>query len=234
MLQFDRYRVLTFDCYGTLIDWETGLGAALQPIFDRHGVVIPLETALEHFGALEAEAERPPYRDYKTVLESVLDGMGQRLGFQPTEAERQAFSGSVQAWPAFPDSTPALRALGQRFQLAIISNVDDDLFAASAQRLAVTFDWVVTAQQVRSYKPSPHNFRAALERIGLPREQILHVAQSLFHDIEPASALGLSTVWVNRRHNRAGPDATPPSRARPDLEVPDLWSLALASGVASR
>jgi 2-haloacid dehalogenase len=132
----------------------------------------------------------------------------------------------VQAWPAFPDSSPALQALQEKYKLAIISNIDDDLFTFSARKLQVQFDWVITAQQARSYKPSLQNFHLAFERIGLPRTKMLHVAQSLFHDIVPAKALGLSTVWVNRRHNKAGFGATPPAQARPDLEVPDLQTLA--------
>jgi 2-haloacid dehalogenase len=120
----------------------------------------------------------------------------------------------------------ALQTLKQRFKLGIISNIDDDLFAASNRRLGVTFDWVITAQQVRSYKPSTRNFTAAFERIGVPQDRLVHVAQSLFHDHVPAKSLGLATVWVNRRRGHPGPGATPPASARPDLEVPDLQSLA--------
>jgi len=231
MLDFDRFEVLTFDCYGTLIDWEAGIWDALRPVFSRHGATLSREGALELFGALEAEWERPPYRDYKTVLRGVLEGMGHRLGFAATEAECQGFARSVADWPAFPDSAPALAAVHGRYRLAIVSNVDDDLFVASARRLGVAFDWVITAEQARSYKPSPDNFLLAIERIGLPRERILHVAQSLYHDVAPARALGLATVWVNRRHGRAGSGATPVARAEPDLTVPDLRALAGAMGL---
>ena len=231
MLDFDRFEVLTFDCYGTLIDWEAGIWDALRPVFSTHGATITREHALELFGALEAEAERPPYRDYKTVLRCVLEGMGRRLGFAASEAERQGFARSVADWRAFPDSAPALEALHRRYRLAIVSNVDDDLFAASARRLGVAFDWVVTAEQARSYKPSPDNFLMAIERIGLPRERILHVAQSLYHDIAPARALGLSTVWVKRRYGRKGSGATPVARAEPDHTVPDLRTLARTMGL---
>ncbi len=231
MLDFDRYEVLTFDFYGTLIDWEAGIWDALQPVFLRHRAAISRDDALEMFGVLEAEAERSPYRDYKSVLGAVLDGIGRRLGFAATGVEREAFARSVGDWPAFPDSAAALAALHTRYRLAVVSNVDDDLFAASARRLGVAFDWVITAAQAGSYKPSPGNFLLAIERIGLPRERILHVAQSLYHDIVPASALGLSTVWVNRRRGQSGPGATPPARAKPDLEVPDLRTLAIAMGL---
>ncbi len=231
MLDLNAFDVLTFDCYGTLIDWESGLTQALQPILAHHGVHIAMDEALELYGELEAQAERGEYREYKAVLRQVLEGMGSRLGFAATPIELQRFSESVRDWPPFPDSPRALQALKRKYKLAIISNIDDDLFAFSAQRLQVEFDWVITAQQVKSYKPSLNNFRVAFERIGLPRERILHVAQSLYHDIAPAKSLGLSTVWVNRRHGKQGSGATPPAQAQPDLEVPDLQTLAQKAGV---
>ena len=230
MLDFERFEVLTFDCYGTLIDWETGIWDALRPVLARHGAAVGREEALEMHGALEAEAERPPYRDYKSVLHAVLEGIGRGTGFTPTDAECRAFASSVGEWPAFPDTPAALRALQSRYRLAIVSNVDDDLFALTALRLGIAFDWVVTAEQAKSYKPASANFRLALERIGLPRNRILHVAQSLYHDIAPANALGLASVWVNRRQGLPGRGATPAATARPDLEVPDLRTLARAAG----
>ena len=232
MLNFDQFEVLTFDCYGTLIDWETGIWAALDPILTTHQVGVSPDRALELYGELEAEAERGAYREYRSVLRSVLEGFGARLGFTPTPAELERFAASVKDWPAFPDSPRALQALKSKYKLAIVSNIDDDLFAFSAKRLQVPFDWVITAQQAKSYKPSLNNFRVAFARIGVPQSKILHVAQSLFHDVAPAKALGLATVWVNRRHGKAGSGATPPAQARPDLEVPDLQSLARAIGLA--
>ena len=231
MLDFGRFEALTFDCYGTLIDWETGIWDALQPVFRRHRSGVAREAVLERFGALEAEAERPPYRDYKSVLGEVLQGLGRSTGFEPSAAECEAFARSVGDWPAFPDSAPALRTLHARFRLAIVSNVDDDLFAATAPRLGETFDWVITAEQARSYKPAHESFHLALRRMGLPQDRVLHVAQSLYHDVAPANALGLSTVWVNRRRGRSGPGATAAAVAAPDLEVPDLMTLARAAGV---
>ncbi len=231
MLHFDDFDALTFDCYGTLIDWEFGIWQVLQPILTKRRLAAPKDTALEHYGELESEVERGEYHEYRTVLRMVMEGLGARLGFAPTPMELQQFSESVKDWPAFPDSARALQALKKKYRLAIISNIDDDLFAFSAQRLQVQFDWVITAQQARSYKPSLNNFHVAFQRMGLPRNKILHVAQSLFHDVAPAKALGLSTVWVNRRHNQAGFGATPPARAQPDLEVPDLQTLAEKTGV---
>ncbi|MGE3538052.1 MAG: haloacid dehalogenase type II [Candidatus Tectimicrobiota bacterium] len=230
-MHFENFQVLTFDCYGTLIDWETGLWKALQPIFARHRVTLHEERALELFGELEAAAEAEPYRDYATILRSVLESMGRRLGFTPTPEEGQHFARSVKDWPAFADVPRALQALQQHYKLAIISNIDDELFALSAPRLQVRFDWVITAQQARSYKPAPRHFQLAFERLGVPQSAILHIAQSLFHDIAPARALGLATVWVNRRQQKPGFGATPPVQAQPDLEVPDVQTLAARMGL---
>jgi 2-haloacid dehalogenase len=231
MLDFDRFTHLTFDCYGTLIDWERGILTALRPGLDRHGVVLSDDAALELYGELESAAEREPYRPYRALLATVMDGFGARLGFVPSADERAALAASVGDWPPFPDTVEALRALADRYRLVILSNIDDDLFARSARHLGVEFAAVVTAQQVGSYKPDPRNFRALLERLDTAPDRVLHVAQSLFHDIAPANALGLTTVWVNRRHDRPGSGATPPATAHPNLEVDDLRTLAqLTSG----
>ncbi|RIK37973.1 MAG: haloacid dehalogenase type II [Chloroflexi bacterium] len=232
MLDLTRFSVLTFDCYGTLIDWETGILNALRPILAAHGVARSDDETLELFGELEAELEAGPYRTYQEVLALVVDGFGERLGFQPTASEREAFSTSVGDWPAFSDTVEALHALAKHYRLVILSNVDDALFAGSAKRLQTDFADVITAQQVGSYKPDPRNFAVALERVGVERERVLHVAQSLFHDIAPANAAGLTTVWVNRRYNRPGFGATPPASAQPALEVPDLATLARLADAA--
>ena len=226
MLDLAAFEVLTFDCYGTLIDWETGIWDALQPVMANHRIEIAPDQALELYGELETEAERGQYHEYRTVLRMVLRGFGERLGFVPDETEMQRFSESVKDWPAFPDSARALQTLKRKYKLAILSNIDDALFAFSAQRLGMEFDWIVTAQQAKSYKPSLNNFHLGIERIGVPQSKILHVAQSLYHDIVPAKTLGLSTVWVNRRHDKKGFGATPPAQVQPDLEVPDLQTLA--------
>jgi 2-haloacid dehalogenase len=226
MLNFDDYTILTFDCYGTLIDWESGIWEALRPILEAHGAPMGREDALVLYGELESEVERGAYMNYKAVLRTVLEGFGARLGFTPTEAELDAFSHSVKDWQPFPDSPSALAELAKKYKLVIVSNVDDDLFAHSAKKLGVTFADVITAQQVKSYKPAEAHFHEAFRRVSVPREKILHVAQSLFHDIVTAKTLGLSTVWVNRRHNKPGAGATPPVEATPDVEVPDLATLA--------
>jgi 2-haloacid dehalogenase len=155
-----------------------------------------------------------------------LRGVCGELGVEPTDAEVESFGGSVADWPTFPDSAGALARLKARFRLGVITNCDDDLFAASNRRLGVAFDWIVTAQQAGSYKPDPHNFELAFERIDVPRERILHVAQSLYHDHVPAQAFGLATAWIDRRHDRTGFGATPAASATPDVVAPDMASFA--------
>lgn len=229
-LDFGRFEALTFDCYGTLIDWETGIAAALRAILGPAVGGVPDDALLEAFARHESEIEAGPYRRYREVLAEAARGICAEHGVEPSAAQLAAFGGSVGDWPAFPDSGPALGRLATRFRLGVITNCDDDLFAASNRRLGATFEWVVTAEQVGSYKPSRRNFEVAFERIGLPRERILHVAQSLFHDHVPAARLGLASVWVNRRGDRAGSGATPPAEAQPDLTVPDVATLADLAG----
>jgi len=225
-LVFDSFDVLTFDCYGTLIDWEAGILAALRTPFAAHGIEVADEDALGAFARHEAEIEGGPYRRYREVLGEVLTAMVGHFGGEASAGERAAFGASVADWPAFPDSAAALARLHERFQLGVITNCDDDLFAASESRLGLRFDEVVTAQQAKRYKPNPRGFELMFERIGLPPARILHVAQSLFHDHVTAKRLGLSTVWVDRRAGRPGSGATPPAEATPDLTVPDMATLA--------
>ncbi len=228
-LDYGRFEALTFDCYGTLIDWEAGLTAAFRPILAAHGITRDGDDVLTRFASYEAAAEAGPYQTYRHVLAAGLRGVAGELGFEPSDEEAVAFSGSVVDWPAFPDSSAALARLKSRYRLGVITNCDDDLFAASNERLGVEFDWIVTAQQVRSYKPAERNFTAAFGRIGLPRDRILHVAQSLFHDHAPAQRLGLTSVWIDRRHGRPGSGATPRAIATPDATFPDMASFAAAA-----
>jgi len=225
MLDFSQFECLTFDCYGTLIDWEAGILAALRPMLAAHRVTLSDAALLELYGELEAKAEAE-YRIYRDVLQTVVGALGERLGFTASQAEQEALPQSLAFWPPFPDTIEALRKLQTRYQLAIISNVDDDLFAATAETLQVPFDAVITAQEARSYKPSLTNFRLALERLRKPKEKILHVAQSLYHDVAPTRELGIRNVWVNRRGAKSGSGATKLAAAAPDLEVPDLETLA--------
>ena len=150
---------------------------------------------------------------------------GNQLGFVPSASELDCLVESLRNWLPFPDTVKALQILKKKYRLAIISNIDNDLFAFSAKHLKVKFDWVITAEQAKSYKPSLHNFKFAIDRIGVSPEKILHIAQSIYHDIIPAKKIGLSTVWVNRRKDKTGSGATLPARGKPDLEVSDLETL---------
>jgi 2-haloacid dehalogenase len=232
-IDYGAFDALTFDCYGTLIDWETGILAGLRAALARHGPEVGDEELLERFATAEAALEVGPYLRYREILGACLVEVGRALGCSPDAAEQAAFGGSVAGWPAFPDSAAALARLKRRFRLGVITNCDDDLFAASNRRLGVEFDWIVTAEQARGYKPRRANFELAFERIGLPRERVLHVAQSLFHDHVPAKALGLTTVWIDRRHGRPGAGATPPATVTPDAVFPDMASFANAATAAT-
>ena len=226
MIDFGAFDVLTFDCYGTLIDWEAGLVAATRPILAAHGARIRDDELLEAFARHSSALEAGPYLSYREVLARAIAELAAGLDFEPTPQEVSAFSLSVGDWPAFDDSPQALADLRARFRLGVITNCDDDLFALSNRRLGVDFDWVVTAQQAGAYKPDTRGFELAFERIDVARERILHVAQSLYHDHVPAKALGLTTVWVDRRHSHGGGGATPRAEATPDLTVPDMRTLA--------
>ena len=226
MLNFSQFECLTFDCYGTLIDWESGILAVLKPLLAVHHRELGDEALLELYGKLEAEAEAGEYRRYRDVLRFVTQRIASRLSFALHDDELNALPDSLKNWPPFSDTVQALRRLKSRYKLAIVSNTDDDLFAETAKRLEVPFDFVITAQQARSYKPSHRNFELAIDRIGLPKAKILHCAQSLFHDIVPTRELGMANVWVNRRAGKAGPGATHPAEATPDFTVTSLKELA--------
>ena len=223
-VDLDAFDVLTFDCYGTLIDWEAGLLAGLREALP--GAAGEDDDLLETYAGHEAEAEQPPYRSYREVLATGLRGVAAGESLEVDDETVTRFSECVRDWPAFPDSAEALDRLHERYRLGVITNCDTDLFAASNERLGVTFDWVVTAEMARSYKPALAGFELAFATIDVPRERILHVAQSLFHDHVPAKQLGLSSVWIDRRHDRPGAGATPPAEAAPDATYPSMQAFA--------
>ena len=168
------------------------------------------------------------------MLTQALRGVAAELGARVNDKDVARFSESVGDWPAFSDSVDALQRLRQRFKLAVITNCDTDLFAASNERLDVEFDWIVTAEMAGSYKPDHNNFEVAFAKIGIPRSRILHVAQSLFHDHVPAKELGLSSVWIDRRHGRAGSGATRPAAATPDAVFPSMRAFAESAWPSAR
>lgn len=221
----DDTDVLTFDCYGTLVDWEQGLGDALEAILRPHGVAAPRGHLLARFAHHEHRAEAGEYVTYREILATVTDAIATDSGVVLSATERAHLADSLPEWPLFADTVPALERLEARYRLGVLSNVDDDLFAGTARHLGVDFGPVVTAQQVKSYKPARANFEALLARVGVAPSRLLHVAQSLFHDIAPASAMGLRTVWVDRRLGESG-GATPGSDAVPDCRVTSLGALA--------
>jgi 2-haloacid dehalogenase len=227
-MDFSRFTTISFDCYGTLIDWESGILPTLRAVLTNHGQSLPDAAILELYGNFEAEAEGGPYQSYRNVLQSVVRAFADRSHFQASSAEIQSLHESVRAWPPFPDTVPALRELKKRYKLVVISNIDDDLFAETRKHLGVEFDGVITAEQARSYKPSLNNFRMALRTLAISPDRLLHAAQSIYHDVVPARSLGISTVWVNRKSARPGIGAVRASAGQPDLEVPDLASLAAA------
>lgn len=220
-----RVTTLTLDCYGTLIDWETGAVAALRPLLDRHGVVLSDDATVTAFQDLEAPLCEQPYRPYEAVLAAVVEGFGRRFGFPVGPAEREVLAASVSSWRPFPDTVEVLRALSGRYRLAVISNIDDDLFAATAPQLGVAFDLVITAEQARCYKPDPAIFELALRRLAVEPRHVVHIAEGVT-EISPARLLGCSAIWV-RRHGRSARLLT----AAPDLEVPDLRSLLPHLGI---
>jgi 2-haloacid dehalogenase len=226
MLDFSRFEILTFDCYGTLIDWETGILRALRPILAAHKKTIDDASLLKLYGDFEQLAEQGQFHSYHEVLQSVVRRFGAELGFTPTPEQIRSLPESLATWKPWPDTVAALRQLKSRFRLAIISNVDDDLFAATRPQLEVDFDQVITAQQAKAYKPSLKMFELALSRINAPAHRVLHVGQSIYHDVIPAQSLGLATVWVNRPSARPGIGAVKSADAKPDVTVTTLAELA--------
>ena len=229
MLDFNRFEVLTFDCYGTLIDWETGILTAMRRILAAHGKTLEDATILKLYGDFEQLSEQGDFHPYREVLRSVVRRFGAQLGFTPTSEEVRSLPDSLAHWKPWPDTVAALRSLKSRFRLAILSNVDDDLFAATRPQLQVEFDEVITAQQAQAYKPSLKMFELALSRVKAPAHRVLHVGQSIYHDVIPAQSLGLATVWVNRPSARAGVGAVKAAEATPDLEVTSMADLAEAA-----
>ena len=233
-MQLTDFRVLTFDCYGTLIDWESGIIKALQPLFARADPALSRDEVLEAFGRHEtAQQSETPSMIYSELLAVVHSRLAHEWGIQTNASESTAFGLSVPDWPSFPDSPAALQYLKKHYKLAILSNVDRESFQASNERLQIGFDYIFTAQDIGSYKPSPRNFEYLIEKLGyegFPKNAILHTAESLYHDHLPANKAGLASAWIYRRHAQQGFGATHPPGAMPryDFQFKSMEELAKA------
>lgn len=223
-MALESTHLITFDCYGTLIDWESGMLRFLRQLFSSHRGISDL-LLLEHYAEAEVELEAGPYLPYREVLSRTVQEIGKKLGIKVSDEDGHRFAESLKEWEPFPDTVESLHALEKRFQLGIISNVDDDLFAATEKKLKTRFAIIVTAQQVQSYKPSLRNFQEALRRSGRSPEQVVHAGQSIYHDIVPASFLGIGNIWVNRPSVRPGAGAAKAAVAQPSHEVSSLRDL---------
>ena len=217
------YDVITFDCYGTLIDWERGITGAFAAELRSAGSSIGVGQVLAAYHEIEPVVQREAYRSYRDVLTETARRLARRLGWTLPEARASFLAESVPRWPPFADTNPALERLAAAgYRLGILSNVDDDLLAGTRRHFAVTFDPIVTAQQVRSYKPAHGHFLAARELIHGAGwgGRWLHAAQSYFHDVTPARELSIPIVWINRKQEK------PSGAARPDRELTTLGDLA--------
>jgi 2-haloalkanoic acid dehalogenase type II len=215
-----RYRALTFDCYGTLIDWDRGIRAALKEVKGLAGC--DFERLLVEREAAERELLAGPYRIYSGILGDSLKAAAAAQGKALGYGEILGFVNTMSRWPAFPDVGATLRNLAIKHVLAILSNVETKVLQASVKLIGAPFVALLTAEDLHSYKPGPKHWEAALKRLHLPKENILHVAGSLFHDVRPARVLGFPTAWINRRREPV------PDDLDPDFVFADLNALAAA------
>jgi 2-haloacid dehalogenase len=231
-MELSDFRAMSFDCYGTLIDWETGISDALRPWVQAHVLNVDDHQLLAAYGQHESRLEaQTPGALYPDIVARTMTALGHEFGAPVTEAEAAQFAASIPHWPAFPDTQHALGSLAKRYKLIILSNVDRRSFQGSNKQLGVVFTDIITAEDIGSYKPSPRNFDVLIARAaqrGVEHGELLHVAQSLFHDHQPAKAAGLATVWINRRHDRPGRGATlePTTSIQPDWEFPSMHAFA--------
>jgi len=238
MPRLTDFDVLSFDCYGTLIDWETGIRTALANWRRRENIQVTDQGFVEAFGRFEwQEEEENPTLLYPEILGRVLKRMAAGWGVYTTPEDIKAFGRSVGNWPAFPDSPLALAYLKQHYKLVILSNVDRASFSLSNAKLGVEFDHIYTAQDIGSYKPDMENFQYLLTNLedeGYLPSRILHCAESLYHDHIPAKKLGLATNWIYRRHGQQGFGATrpPTEEVKPDFQFNSMFEFAAAHRAA--
>ncbi|HMP89620.1 MAG TPA: HAD-IA family hydrolase [Kiritimatiellia bacterium] len=219
---FQQIRAISFDCYGTLIDWEEGICRAMLQWADDIGISISREEILSLYSRFEPEEQLGEYRTYREILYSVQKRFAghYRVSLKPNH--QLLLAQSLADWEPFADTNQALQRLAKQYKLAVISNIDHDLFAGTRAKLEPVIDCLVTAEDVSAYKPAHRNFEKALEKMGLERSRLLHVAESLYHDIKPCNDLGIRCVWVNRRSRSMSVGATRLETARPDAVVESL------------
>lgn len=233
-MRLTDFKALTFDCYGTLIDWESGIVQGLQPLVEKVGRELSRDEILEAHARYESGQQRQtPAKNYQELLATAYRRLAEGWGVEVDWQECLAYGRSVKDWPAFPDSAESLRYLKQHYKLVILSNVDNESFAASNAKLGVAFDAIYTAEDIGSYKPSDRNFEYMLgniEALGVQKGEILHTAESLFHDHEPANRQGLSSCWIYRRHGKEGFGAAmrPGSTPRYDFRFDSMADLVAA------
>jgi 2-haloacid dehalogenase len=218
------YKYLSFDCYGTLIDWEKGI----LDFFNSNPIIssiTPIEV-LKDYATFEAAAEHGDYKSYREILRLVFLDFAKKYSFEVLPKEEYLLSESVKNWPPFADSEEALKILQKQYSLVIISNIDDDLFAHSEKKLGVKFDHVFTAQQIGSYKPSLNNFNYVQNTLRLDKKEWLHVAQSLYHDHQPAMSLDIDTVWIKRPSLAGSQGVAPVVDVTPDRVYTSMINFA--------
>lgn len=238
MLDFDKYKILTFDCYGTLIDWETGIAKIVGPWLVEMQENVPMDLILSSFALHQAkhQAVRPTLL-YTELLRRVWADIEGTFGWEHNPERADAFAHGAGEWEPFGDTVESLRYLSKFYKLAILSNVDNPTLKRSLVKLEVPFEFTVTAEDVNSYKPgAPHYERAfeLLEARGLSKSDVLHVAQSKHHDIKPGREFGLDTAWINRRHGKKGTGATLSTEAEPDLAVTSMAEFVAQHKAASK
>lgn len=228
MLDVSQFEYISFDCYGTLIDWESGILGYLRPLLERKKPQVTDGEILDLYSEFEPRNQQI-YKPYREVLAGVVRNFASHFSLEVDGEEAAGLAESIRDWKPFPDTVPALQRLKSRHKLAVLSNIDDDLFELTAPKLGVELDLLVTAQQVQSYKPSLRNFETLLQRLPVGKDRLLHAAESLYHDVVPAHSLGIATAWVNRRQGKPSA-ATKLVAAHPDIEVPTVGALAMRVG----
>ena len=224
-LDFSQFEAITFDCYGTLIDWENGILDVLRPVFTRTGRTMDDKEILEAFAKYEAEAEQGRYRTYRMVLKMVMERLNTQYKLRVGPKNRGLIVNSIGNWKPYPEVGEIGRKLRERYKLGLISNVDDRIYMKTQTTLQIPFHQITTAQQARCYKPEKRIFQHAFSHLQVSSNKVLHVAQSLYHDIAPCNEMGVATVWVNRRKGKDGSGATPSGEAKPTFVVRDLLEL---------